>query len=141
MADAELIEPMPLDEMARILEDVGVLGFSAEAHKKRSGKSKPVITPKSPSPQKHSASISPQKGTDIKEDDSFVNADESDVDSNDSLADIGSDEDEETAQKRLNAKPPKLEPEGNEWRCVVCRVINDEGIPKCIACDTKSPEY
>jgi hypothetical protein len=131
MADAELMEPMPLDEMARILEDVGVLGFSAEVQKKRSGKSKPVITPKSPSPQ---------KGTDIK-DDTFVNDDESDVDTDDSLADIGSDEDEETAQKRLNAKPPKLEPEGNEWRCVVCRVINDEGIPKCIACDTKNPDY
>ena len=42
LADAELMEPMPIDEMARILEDVGVLGFSAEAQKKRSGKNKPI---------------------------------------------------------------------------------------------------
>ena len=68
-----------------------------------------------------------------------MDEDESDVDSDDSLADIGSSEDEETAAKRTNFKPPKLEPEGNEWRCEVCRVINEEGIAKCVACDTKNP--
>ena len=118
-----------MDEMARMLEDVGVTGFADQLQKKGGGTGKPASPTKARSPQKSC----------IKED--FVDDNESDVGSDDSLADIGSSEDEETAQKRLNFKPPKLEPEGNEWRCAVCRVINDEGIPKCISCDTKNPDY
>ena len=56
------------------------------------------------------------------------NEDESDVDSDDSLADVGSSDGEETAAKRTNFKPPKVEPEGNQWRCAVCRVINAESV-------------
>ena len=137
------MEPVPLDDMSRILEQVGVLGFSDELQKRKDGKHSPVKS-KTLTPQKSAIiSPSPRKGANVskssasKED--FVDEDESDVESDDSLADIGSSEDEEMAEKRQNFKPPKLEPEGNEWRCAMCRVINDEGIPKCQSCDTKNP--
>jgi len=143
MAGSEVMEPVPLDDMSRILEQVGVLGFSDELQKRKDGKHSPAKI-KTLTPQKSAIiSPSPRKGANVskssasKED--FVDEDESDVESDDSLADIGSSEDEEMAEKRQNFKPPKLEPEGNEWRCAMCRVINDEGIPKCQSCDTKNP--
>ena len=148
---ADVMDPVAVDDMARILEQVGVLGLSTELQKRKGGTPTPIKTNapspqksvnRSPAPQK-SINQSPSKGANISTssavEEDYVDEDESDVDSDDSLADIGSSEDEETADKRKNFKPPKLEPEGNEWRCNVCRVINDEGIPKCVACDTKNP--
>jgi hypothetical protein len=65
------------------------------------------------------------------------------VDSDDLLPDIGSSEDEQAA--RDNRKPSKHEHSeqvGENWRLGgVCRVINDEGIPTCIAYDSINTNF
>ena len=60
------------------------------------------------------------------------------MDSDDSLSYIRSSENMEKEERPQIFKSPKREPEGNEWRCSVCHVINDEGIPKCQFCKTQN---
>ena len=102
------------------------------------------------------------KGKVLGSKENFADEDQSDVNSGDSLAEIEvkaactsslglrSSEEEERGESRLNLAPPKLEAEGDEWQCGVCRVIvrgrpkpisNDAGIPKCMACDLKNQSF
>ena len=93
--------------------DFGVLGLTAELKRRKCVQQTPIKT---------STSVS-----------------SSSVDSDELLPDIGSSEDEQAA--RDNRKPSEhehSEQEGDNWRFGVCRVINDEGIPKCIAYDSKN---
>jgi hypothetical protein len=91
----------------------------------------------------------------------FADEEKSDVNSGNSLAEIEviaactsslrpRSSEEESGESRLNLAPPKLEAEGDEWQCGVCRVIvrgrpkpisNDAGIPKCMACDLKTQSF
>jgi len=102
------------------------------------------------------------KGKVLGSQENFADEDKSDVNSGDSLAEIEikaactsslrprSSEEEERGESRLNLAPPKLEAQGDEWQCGVCRVIvrgrpkpisNDAGIPKCMACDLKTQSF
>ena len=139
IAESDVREPVPLEEMARIIEKVGIVGLSDALRKRELAEHAPStdksIVSFTASPSKSAS----KAGKDSASKEDFVDDNESDVGADDSLADIGSSEDEETTEKRMNFKPPKLEPEGNEWRCAVCRVINEEGVAKCISCDTKNP--
>ena len=114
ISEDDLMEPLPLVQFSRVLVDFGAQGLTAELKRRKCVQQTPIKT---------STSVS-----------------SSSVDSDDLLPDIGSSEDEQAA--RDNRKPSKHEHSeqvGENWRLGgVCRVINDEGIPKCIAYDSKN---